>query len=1173
LALASDVVRVWDCQSHSFATPELVHPRQVPALAFSATGDRLATGCEDNTARVFALEAQSIGADLLFPPVPHRLLTNWSKSVRPTFIDQDRGLLTAAGPGTVAWWDAATGAKIRSVPSGSSHFMVASPDGRHFAVGDYEETALWDIATGERAGNEMAQPFHVLSGTFSPDGATLISASLDTVRLWSVPDGGRAGPVLKHQGVILQTAVSLDGKVFATAQIDGLVRIWSIALGNHPDQRLPLDGSCTAVKLSGNGRYLIPTGTRSWGANLRSTRVYDASTFQAAGSPLRPGKFLTGADLSPDGRHAVTLNTLGQVHFWDCQTGAPLFDPLTMPSEPRAVRYTPDGRLVIVVCIDGQVLAIDTATRHVARRWQHGRPRGSFRLPSNNFLDVSSDGRRFLSCSMDKLVRVYDITTGKLCCDPLQHESLVTTARFSPDGRLLATAAGGHVRIWEANTSSPTSVLKHPESFLADARFSPDGRYVLTASENGMAQIWDWTTGSLVCPPFQHAKGVTGVGFTPDGGFALTSSRDLTARVWEWHTGKPVTPSLPISGVGHRIVTTPGGSHAVVSGGGSFIDVFSLRDLYARDEMELDDLCTLGEIVSGQRLHEGGDVVNLTTDEWLDRHDRFRERHPEYFRLDWPPEQIIAWHRREADKNLDAEQWYAAVWHLDRLIAQEPENWQHYRDRSRAHLALGHTDAANADQAKASALLPKDTALSLLEGRLQNIAQASLQEQQTTLADLKAHLAAKAESGLGKEDVRWAMTTAESIQRSAGSELAASMYQSFAEVIGKSEYESSAEIAKKMQGIARRLALVGKEMEFQGHRLDGTPFDSSVCQGKVVLVDFWTAWCPYCWPEITNARRNYRLYHDRGFEVVAVNLDQDRQKLDEFLRKDPLPWVVLHTDGAGWNHPLAAHYGISSVPTMFLVGQDGKVVSTQVRGRQLDQLLERLLGPPHIPLGKLSCVDLKGKANKRLGDNNWRETSNDWLGELPQGEQTFGGVKFRIGVGSIHLGSQGIADQPRQVEGIPINTNFTSLYILHCTRCGFVPDGTLIGKYQVKYNDGAEETIPIVYGEDLRDLWDIDHSKPVSRGTVAWEGNNAAAKAQNFTLRLYVSKWTNPRPEKEVATIDYVSTDTVAAPFCVAMTAEWATDTAHTDPVSQSADSASAGKKTPDKTATPLEKE
>jgi hypothetical protein len=124
------------------------------------------------------------------------------------------------------------------------------------------------------------------------------------------------------------------------------------------------------------------------------------------------------------------------------------------------------------------------------------------------------------------------------------------------------------------------------------------------------------------------------------------------------------------------------------------------------------------------------------------------------------------------------------------------------------------------------------------------------------------------------------------------------------------------------------------------------------------------------------------------------------------------------------------------------------------------------------------------------------------------------------------------------VRGIRIDRRCASLYILHSAIYGAVPDHTRIGHYDVHYGDGTKETIGIVYGEDLRDWWNIDESRPVSRGIVAWEGGNVVSGSRSTTLRLYLTKWANPQPEKEMASIDYVSANTVMAPFCMAMTVE-----------------------------------
>jgi hypothetical protein len=95
-----------------------------------------------------------------------------------------------------------------------------------------------------------------------------------------------------------------------------------------------------------------------------------------------------------------------------------------------------------------------------------------------------------------------------------------------------------------------------------------------------------------------------------------------------------------------------------------------------------------------------------------------------------------------------------------------------------------------------------------------------------------------------------------------------------------------------------------------------------------------------------------------------------------------------------------------------------------------------------------------------------------------------------------------------------------------------------VAQYRVRYEDGSEQVIPVVNGQDIRDWFNVDAGKPATRASVVWTGSNPYAKSRNLSLRLYLSVWKNPQPDKKVVSIDFVSTKTPASPFCVAMTVE-----------------------------------
>jgi thiol-disulfide isomerase/thioredoxin len=135
---------------------------------------------------------------------------------------------------------------------------------------------------------------------------------------------------------------------------------------------------------------------------------------------------------------------------------------------------------------------------------------------------------------------------------------------------------------------------------------------------------------------------------------------------------------------------------------------------------------------------------------------------------------------------------------------------------------------------------------------------------------------------------------------------------------------------------------IGKPLDIRFTALDGREVNLVKLKGKVVLVEFWSTSCGPCIAEMPMVKGLYEKFHNRGFEVVAISLDEKESALRRFIKEKELPWPQ-HFDGKGWENQFAARYGIFAIPTMWLVDKEGNLRDAQARFN-LEQLVTSMIG-------------------------------------------------------------------------------------------------------------------------------------------------------------------------------------------------------------------------------------
>src|ERR1022692_1611543 len=239
----------------------------------------------------------------------------------------------------------------------------------------------------------------------------------------------------------------------------------------------------------------------------------------------------------------------------------------------RFVAFTRDGKYLVSAGDDKVVRVWDVSTGQVARvlRGQIGEAHegklfAAALSPDNRYLAVAG----YLTGDSETwgAIRIHDFRTGAVLALLKGHTSVVDSLAFSPDNRHLASgSADNGVRIWDIEAK--TSVRLSPEhgDRILGLAFSQDGKRLVSGSEDHSLRLWDASNGKLIREMPGHEKAVRTALFSPDGRYIVSGSDDKTIRLWDAHTGEPIRQlaenetkvfALSFSPDGHRLLAGAG---------------------------------------------------------------------------------------------------------------------------------------------------------------------------------------------------------------------------------------------------------------------------------------------------------------------------------------------------------------------------------------------------------------------------------------------------------------------------------------------------------------------------------------------------------------------------------------------------------------------------------------
>ena len=536
LTLASgsedNTARLWDAQSGQHKLTLEGHEDAVTSVVFSPNGGVLASGSKDNTIRLWDTKSAY-----------HKsTLEGHGGGVTSVVFNPKGNRLASGGDGTVRLWESEIrfgqnrcittlqehGARVTSV--------VFSPDGHLFASGGADGTiCLWKLSDIERPISLSGHTETVHAIVFSPDGRSLASGSADnTIHVWDARGGQHFATLKGHTNGVFSVEFSPDGGMLISESYDSSIRFWDVKTGKNETTLRGGHTDCVkALAFSPNGQML---------ASVNSDKDADGLSSRLAN--LRARRYnCVNSDKDADGLSGE--NSAATVHLWDVGTRIP---KATVSSDVESVVISPNGQTLVGVSEEQEVDSYGVSQKSVPRVGLWDVETGILKATVSSDVGsvvISPNGQTLVGVSKEKEVDSYGVSRG------------TSTAR---------------VGLWDVETGIPKTFLTEEIVNVKTVNvrlivFSPDSQTLASLSEDERIgrdryrmdnpavnlRLWKVETGKEPTPFLtEEVPNVTSIVFSPDSQTLATVDKDISAnsygysrqhrsvnvRLWDVDAGK-----------------------------------------------------------------------------------------------------------------------------------------------------------------------------------------------------------------------------------------------------------------------------------------------------------------------------------------------------------------------------------------------------------------------------------------------------------------------------------------------------------------------------------------------------------------------------------------------------------------------------------------------------------
>ncbi len=588
-----------------------------------------AQAAEQRRLKALKLEKELLAAFLKKPdgakPVVALLTTGQPVA---DFVFSSDGSQVAAidGEGNVHVWSLSDPTKPKTIGKHEGKFdrppsIAFAPDGKTLATAAGTTAKLWDIAGKEKHKHEQADRKSENDVLFSSDGQSLLVAGdaggpdeKPHMKIWDVNTGSATNDSGKSKNPLHQLAAHPLEPTVAALDAQGKTSIWNTTSGESMFT-YDGDGPGTALAFSPDGQTLAVGGGDDKNAFLHLVDVASQQPTKIEGHK----DAVKAVAFSPDGEAVACLykNPKEKLRIFDVTTGEQVAELDATILSPDRLSFSPGGTFVAAIGRGG-VYLLDTSSPAEGTKsppktepdpvdMKLAKERESKRLAAEavekklvealkgaklwqgkelatlsghtkavNAVAFSPKSKMLVSGSSDGTVKVWDLSTGQATKTLKVPEGDVVSVAVSPEGELIAGAAGTKATIWKIADGSIAQEFPHKDWIqLKAVAFSQDGALLVTAGDGGPSKshikVWDLKSGTEKSQADKSESQILALASAPHKDLVAAAHASGQASLWDPKSGKESKQILPPEGAFiEALAFSPDGNRLAIAGGGAF---------------------------------------------------------------------------------------------------------------------------------------------------------------------------------------------------------------------------------------------------------------------------------------------------------------------------------------------------------------------------------------------------------------------------------------------------------------------------------------------------------------------------------------------------------------------------------------------------------------------------